>query len=67
MFSSSDSPWGSKENYDQLAANAEAARLARLAGHKSPLRRLLDRLRPNRQQPGVDSDGSSGTLDDTGR
>jgi hypothetical protein len=73
MFSGSDSQpgigssWGGNENFDQLAAKAEAARLARLAGYKSPLRRLLDRLLPHRQQPGADSRGSYDTLDDSGR
>jgi hypothetical protein len=66
MFSTSDSPWGSNENRDQLAANAEAARLARSAGHKSLLGRLLLRLLPHRQQPGADSHGSYDSLDDPG-
>jgi hypothetical protein len=51
---------------DHFTANAEADRAARMAGYKSPLRRLLDRLRPHRQQHGSDSDGFYGTLDDTG-
>ena len=48
---------------DRLAAQADANRAARLAGHKSPFRRLLDRLRPHRQEPGGDPQGDYGTTD----
>ena len=48
---------------DRLAAQADADRAARLAGHKSPFRRLLDRLRPHRQEPGGDPQGNYGTTD----
>ena len=48
---------------DRLAAQADADRAARLAGHKSPFRRLLDRLRPHRQEPGGDPQGDYGTTD----
>ena len=34
----------------------DADRAARLAGHKSLFRRLLERLRPHRQQPISDSE-----------
>jgi hypothetical protein len=33
---------------DRLKAQTDADRAARLSGHKSPLRRLLERLRPHR-------------------
>ena len=39
---------------DHLAAKGDAHRAARMAGYKSPFRRLLDRLRPHRQQPSAD-------------
>jgi hypothetical protein len=50
---------------DHFTAKADADRAARIAGYKSPFRRLLGRLRPHRKQPGADSDNSSGTQDDT--
>jgi hypothetical protein len=46
---------------EQLMAQAEADRAARLAGHKSLFRRLLERLRPHREEPGSDSHNSYGT------
>ena len=55
-----------KARVDHLAAQADADRVARMAGYKSPFWRLLDRLRPHRQQPGTDSHSSHGTPDDTG-
>jgi hypothetical protein len=51
---------------DHFTAKADTDRAARMAGYKSPFQRLLDRLRPHREQPGADSHGSYGTLDDTG-
>jgi hypothetical protein len=51
---------------DQLAAQADADRAARLAGHKSLLRRVLERLRPHRQEPGGDPQSNYGTSDDPG-
>jgi hypothetical protein len=53
-----------KARVDEMAALAATERAARLAGYKSPLRRLLGRLRPHHHQPGVDSPRSNGTLDD---
>jgi hypothetical protein len=50
----------SQQSLDRLIAQADADRAARLAGHKSFFRRLLDRLRPNRQEPGGDQDSSYG-------
>ena len=50
---------------DPFMAQAEADRAARLAGHKSFLRRVLERLRPHRQEPG-DPHGAYGTSDDPG-
>jgi hypothetical protein len=46
---------------EQLMHQAEVDRAARLAGHKSLFRRLLERLRPHRQEPGSDSQSSYGT------
>jgi len=57
----------SYESRDWLMANAEATRAARLAGHKSPFRRLLDRLRPHRQEPAGDPQSNYGTTDDPPR
>jgi hypothetical protein len=37
---------------DVMMARAEAERAARLAGYKSPLRRLVERLLPRRQGRG---------------
>ena len=54
-----------KQQTERLMAKADADRAARLAGHKSLFRRLLERLRPHRQEPG-DPHGSYGTLDDPG-
>lgn len=55
-----------KARLDQLAAQAAVDRAARLAGHKSLLRRLLERLRPHRQEPGGDPRSNYGTIDDSG-
>jgi len=46
---------------DRRMAQADTERAARLAGHKSLFRRLLQRLRPHRQEPGSDSHSSYGT------
>lgn len=46
---------------DRLAAQADAARALRLSGHKSPLRRLLGRLRPHRQGLGSSPQNMYGT------
>jgi hypothetical protein len=56
-----------KVRIDHLAAQADADRAARMAGYKSPFRRLLDRLRPHRQQPGADSHGFYGNSGGTGQ
>lgn len=48
-------------------AAADADRAARLAGHKSLFRRLLERLRPHRQEPSGDPQSNYGTFDDPGR
>ena len=40
-----------KQHSERLMAKADADRAARLAGHKSLFRRLLERLRPHGQQP----------------
>jgi hypothetical protein len=53
----------SYESREWLIAQAEAERAARLAGHKSLFRRVLERLRPHREQPGGDSHSSYGTGD----
>jgi hypothetical protein len=51
---------------DKLAAQADAARAARLAGQKPLLRRLLERLRPHRQEPGSDPQSTFGTFGNPG-
>jgi hypothetical protein len=56
----------SKARLDQLAAQAEIDRAARLAGHKSLLRRVLERLRPHHQELGGDPQSNYGTSDDPG-
>ena len=58
---------GFKQNSERLMAKADADRAARLAGHKSLFRRLLERLRPHRQKPGGDPHSSYGTSDDPGQ
>jgi hypothetical protein len=50
----------SQESLNRLIAKADADRAARLAGHRSLLRRLLDRLRPHHQEPDGDQHGSYG-------
>ena len=55
-----------KQRLDRLTAQADAYRAGRLAGRKSLLRRMLERLRPHRQEPGSEPHGSYGTLDDPG-
>ncbi len=49
---------------DKFAAQADADRAARLAGHKSVFRRLLERLRPHRQEQGGDPQSDYGTIAD---
>jgi len=56
-----------KQHSDRFMAKAEADRAARLTGRKSLFQRLLDRLRPNRQGLGGDSQSNYGTSDDPGR
>jgi hypothetical protein len=55
---------GHKQRLERLTAKADAYRAGRLAGRKPLLRRVLERLRPHRQQPGNEPYGSYGTLDD---
>lgn len=50
-----------KQRLDRLVARADAYRAGRLAGRKSFLRRVLERPRPHRQEPGGDSHSSHGT------
>jgi hypothetical protein len=52
---------------DKLAAEFDAKRAARLPGHKSLFRRLLDRLRPRRQELRGDPQSNYGTFNDPGR
>jgi hypothetical protein len=56
-----------RSQHEADIAKAEAARAARLAGHKSLFRRLLDRLRPHRQEPGDGSHSSYNVGDDSGQ
>ena len=55
-----------KDRLAKLTAQADAYRAARLTGRKSLLRRVLDRLRPHRQEPGNEPHSSYGTSDDPG-
>jgi hypothetical protein len=52
---------------ERLRAQAEIDRASRLAGHKSLLRRALERLRPHHQEPDGDPQSNYGTSDDPGR
>jgi hypothetical protein len=56
-----------KQQYERFTAKADADRAARLAGRKSLFQRLLERLRPHRQEPGGDSQSNYGTSGDPGR
>jgi hypothetical protein len=56
-----------KQYSERFMANADADRAARLAGRKSLIQRLLERLRPHRQDLGGDSQSNYGTSDDSGR
>ncbi len=61
--SPADGPWGNKR-YDRLMAQADAERAGRLAGRKPLFRRLLERLRPHREEPGSDPQNFRRTLSD---
>jgi hypothetical protein len=52
---------------DRYRADADASRAARLAGHKSLARRLLERLKPHRREPVGDPQSNYGISDDPGR
>jgi hypothetical protein len=56
-----------KQHSERFMAKAETDRAARLAGRKSLFQRLLERLRPHRQDLGGDSPSNYGTSDDPGR
>jgi len=56
-----------KQNSERFMANADAARAARLAGRRSLFQRLLERLRPHRQDLGGDPQSNYGTSGDPGR
>lgn len=60
-----DHAW-SQEKLRKLTAQADADRAARTGGYKSPLRRLLGRLRPHRQKPTGDPRSDYGTSDGPG-
>jgi hypothetical protein len=64
--SPADGAWG-KERFDRLKARADADRAARLAGRKPLFRRLLEHLRPHREEPGSDPGNFPGTPSDPGR
>jgi hypothetical protein len=51
---------------ERLMAKADADRAARLAGHKPLIERLLERLRPHRQEPGSDPQNFPRTPSDPG-
>jgi hypothetical protein len=52
-----------RADHARRVAIADAARAARVAGHKSLFRRLVERLRPHRQEPGGDPQSNYGTSD----
>jgi hypothetical protein len=56
-----------KQHSERFMAKADAARVARLAGRKSLVQRLRERLRPRRQNLGGDAQSNYGTSDDPGR
>jgi hypothetical protein len=58
---------GGRHRVDRLKAQADADRAAHLAGHKPLFRRLLERLRPHREEPGSDPQNLPGTPSDPGR
>jgi hypothetical protein len=57
---------GGKRRLDRFTAQADVYRAGRLAGRKPLLRRVLEYLRPHRQEPGAEPDGSYGTSDGPG-
>jgi hypothetical protein len=56
-----------KERTDRLVAQADGFRAARLSGRKSLVRRVIERLRPHRQEPSGNTQINYGTSDDPGR
>jgi hypothetical protein len=56
-----------KQHSERFMAKADADRAAAATGRKSFFQRLLERLRPQRQELGGDSQGNYGTSDDPGR
>jgi hypothetical protein len=57
---------GDKSHLNRLIAKADAERAARLAGREPLFRRLAERLRPHRQEPGGDPPSNYGTTDHPG-
>lgn len=55
-----------KRKLDRLTAQADAYRAGRRAGRKPLLRRVLEYLRPHRQEPVIEPHSSNGTSDDPG-
>jgi hypothetical protein len=56
-----------KQHSERFTAKADADRAARLAGRKSLVQRLLERLRPHRQNLRGDPQSNHGTNDHPGR
>ena len=56
-----------KQHSERLMAKADADRAACLAGRKSLFQRLLERLRPHRQDLGGDPQSNYGINHDPGR
>lgn len=72
-FGNNPEDHGVRGEYERRMAQAEAGRAAHEAGYKSPLRRLIARLRPHlrergahRRDPGGDPQSDYGTSDDPG-
>ena len=55
-----------KQRYERFTAKADADRAARLAGRKPLIERLLERLRPHREEPGSDPQNFPGIPSDPG-
>ena len=51
---------------ERLKAKADAYRARRLTGHKPLIERLLERLRPHREEPGSDLQNFPGAPSDPG-
>lgn len=65
-MSMGNSPADKNFGTDRLKARADAYRARRLTGHKPLIERLLERLRPHREEPGSDLQNFPGAPSDPG-